>query len=368
MNLKTLDLIITEDCNFKCSYCRQKREEKYMSHSTVEKAITYFYPFFEKKANIIFFGGEPLLAMDIIKHTVSLLQEKDPGSEKHLKYSVTTNGSLFTDEIFCFFARHHFFVLLSFDGLTQDVTRNPGSQVSTMEILRQLQSKRYPGIEFATNSVFTPGTVKHLSESLIYIVNSGVTDVMFSLDENEPWDESALMTLEREMERLKNFLVSFYREKEIIPVSDFLPSESGTPRTSKINFACNGGYDRMAVSPEENVWGCGKFHFYLKGKENSDDFRSYSFGSLDSLIENYDTVFPGILSNYSALRQDFFFVDNQFCFLCDEVKNCKFCPVSTAYATSFIGKIPPWSCRITGIIRKERGEFLKEINGINLSL
>jgi len=364
MKLKTLDLIVTEDCNFDCSYCYQEKDGKYMEPSTVEKAIAYFHPFFEEKAHITFFGGEPLLAFDTIKHTVSLVQEKNRNAGKDIQYSITTNGSLFTDEIFRFLADHGFFVLLSYDGLIQDETRKPGSRVPTLEVLRVLQSGRYPGIKFATNSVFSPATVNRLSESLISIIREGVANTNLSLTQNVPWDEAALKTLEEELDRLKSFLAVLYKEKKIAPVSYFQPAGRETSPPAGEYFTCNGGYDRIAVSPDEDVWGCGKFHFYLKEKRDSGEFSTYSFGALDNFIENFDTVHPRVLANYNMLSQDCYFTEKQFCFLCEEVENCQFCPVTFAFATSLIGKIPPWACRIEGILRKVRRRFLMEIEGI----
>ena len=80
---------------------------------------------------------------------------------------------------------------------------------------------------------------------------------------------------------------------------------------------------------------------------------------------NYETVYREVLANYSILRQECFFVGKQGCFLCEEVDYCSVCPVSAAYATSFIGKISPWVCRLGRIQRKEKETFLKEIDRMN---
>jgi len=357
MKLSNLVFIVSDACNFNCSYCLQKKKNIHMKPSTIKKAVPFFYSFLEEKAKIIFYGGEPLLAFDNIKYTVSLFQEKDRKGKKNLKFSITTNGSLINDEILDFFNLHCFFVLLSFDGTQQDITRKPGTLVPTRELIKRIRGGAYPGIQLATNSVFIPGAIGGLSGALRDIIRCGVTEIEFSLDETQPWDETALITLEKELEGLREFLVRYYKENGIIPVVEFRPPKS----PPKEGFLCSAGQDRMVITPKENVWGCLHFHAYLEDKEGSDEFRSYSFGGVDDFIKNYDTVYPRVLSTYSNLRQDFFFTDKQYCFLCSHVDQCKICPVYAAHRTSFIGKIPPWMCDLKRILRKEKQKFFNEI-------
>ena len=361
MKFSNLAFIVTDDCNFNCSYCLPQKEKKYMKSSTIEKAVTFFYPFLQEEAHIIFYGGEPLLAFDQIRHAVSLLQEKEKTGKKKLNFSITTNGSLISDEILEFFNTHCFNMMLSFDGQAQEICREPGSQKLTRELVRRFKKDSYPGIEFSTNSVFTPDTVNHLSRSLRSIIEMGATEVRLSLAEDHPWDEAELKVLENELERLRGFLISYYKERGIIPVINFRPSK---PRANRMKgFSCDGGRQRMAIGPGEELWGCLVFHGYLKDLQENDDFSTYSFGKLDNFIEDHTTIYPEVLSNYAVLRQDCFFTGKQFCFLCKELKNCGICPVSAAHATSFIGKIPTWMCGLKRILRKEKEKFLKRIDG-----
>ncbi len=331
-----------------------------MTPSTIEKAVTFFYPFLKEEAFIIFYGGEPLLAFDKIKYAVSLIQEKEREGMKKLRFTLTTNGSLVTDETLHFFDLHRFKIMLSFDGQAQDNNRKSGSREPTRELMQRLQGDSYPGIDFSTNSVITPDTVTHLTASVQDIIESGVTDLQFSLAKDQPWDEAALLSLEKELKRLVDFLVSFYKDTGVIPVAEF---KKAPPRQkSRKTFKCDGGRSRMAITAEENLLGCLAMHSYLKDQEESHDFHTYSFGKLDDFIKNYETVYPRVLANYVNLRQDCFFTENRFCFLCEEVENCGVCPAYVAYATSFIGKIPTWICRIIRIERNAKRKFLEEID------
>ena len=333
-----------------------------MTYSTIEKAADFFYPFLQEQAYIIFFGGEPLLAFDQIRHAVSLFLEKEKTGGKKLKFSLTTNGRLLSGEILDFLDTHCFTLVLSYDGQAQEICRGPCSRPFMLELIRRINREAYPDIEFSTNSVFTPTTVNLLSQSLRSIVEMGVTEVRLSLAEDQPWDEACLIVLEKELDKLRDFLISYYKEKGIIPVINFRPAK---PRIAEKNvFRCDGGRNRMAIGPEGDLWGCLVFHGYLKDNRDRDDFSTYSFGKLDHFIENFETIYPRVLSNYTALRQDCFFTGEQFCFLCKEVENCNICPASAAQATSFVGKIPTWMCGIKQILRKVAVKIFKEIKKI----
>lgn len=369
MKFSELSLIVTDDCNYHCSYCLQKKEKKYISSDIIEKAVMFFYPFLSGEASISFHGGEPLLAFDNIKYVVSLLMNKKKKLGKKLKFYLTTNGSLITDEMLHFFDQYRFDVMLSFDGLSQEMARERGSLAPTQKLVQRILSGLYPGIQFSTNSVFSPSTVNHLSASLHYIIETGVTDIQFDLATNIPWDEASLAALEKELAGLSAFLVSYYKKNRIIPVNHFRVAMSNPNNKKKdTGFACAAGRDRMAITPDGYVWGCAVFHDYMKTREDIPDFHIYSFNKLDDFIKNHETLYPRILANYIFLSQDCFFSGDRFCFLCEEVGTCRVCPVNAAYTTSVMGKISPWVCRLNGILKKEINGFREKIASIGSSL
>ncbi|MCP5050907.1 MAG: radical SAM protein [bacterium] len=367
MKFVQLAFIVTDACNFRCTYCMQEKESKYMKHATIDKALRFFYPYLDDEAYIVFFGGEPLMAVAAIKHGVALAEEIDRRGQKNLNFSITTNGSLLDEELLDYFDRHRFSMLLSFDGHAQDSGRKTGSYDPVSLQVRRICTGAYPGIEFSTNSVFTPATVHTLFSSLRSIVEAGVPRIKFSIAPNIPWDDGVLETLEHQMTQLTDFLVSYYKRHGSIPMGDYPNPAPAPPSKSKKGlscFNCVAGRKRMSVSPEEDVWGCAAFHDYLKYRRDSDDFETYSFGRLDDFIKEHDAIYPRVAGNHDPLRQDCFFTGKQSCFLCNAVRDCDVCPVSVAYATSFIGEMPDWTCRLNGIQTQQKQRFLEEIRTV----
>jgi len=87
---------------------------------------------------ILFFGGEPMLRMDLIREFVphALRQAKD--AKKRLQFSMTTNGTLLTEPNARFLRDWRIKYLISIDGLAEDHDRNrrfPNGRGSWNEIV-----------------------------------------------------------------------------------------------------------------------------------------------------------------------------------------------------------------------------------------
>jgi sulfatase maturation enzyme AslB (radical SAM superfamily) len=358
MEISNLTFIVTDDCNYNCSYCLQKKEKKTITHDIIKAAVDFFYPFLKSsdKIRIGFYGGEPLLAFDKIKYAVLLLEGKNQVENKDLEFSLTTNGSLLTGEMLAFFNEHGFALQLSFDGLAQEKSRKKGTLPHMLRVMKQIQAQ--PGIAFEINSVFTPQTAGDFSESMRFIIEQEGPDITFNFSSSEKWDPIALEILKKEMERLADYLAFYYKKTGRIPVKNFLPSDV-KPGISW----CSAGVDHMAVTPEGKLWGCFLFHDYFKNRVDDPQYQEYSLGILGDFIVDYETLYPGIMANYSELRQDFYQVEGKDCFLCQEVEACRVCPINAAYATGSLGKIPCQKCQLMKIEKNTREVFVNASGG-----
>jgi uncharacterized protein len=353
MEISNLAFIVTDDCNYNCAYCLQKKGKKTISHETIRATVDFFYPFLKSNGKIhtVFYGGEPLLAFDKIRYAVLLLREKNKKDKENLEFTLTTNGSLLTGERLEFFNAQGFSLQLSFDGLAQEKGRKKGSLPHMLRVMKQIQA--HPGIAFEINSVFTPQTVTDLSNSLRFIIEQGGPDLTFNLSYTEKWDPAHLEILQKEMERLVEYLVLYYKETGRIPVENFRPPVS-RPGISR----CGAGINHMAVTPEGNLWGCFLFHDYFKTRKDDPQYREYSFGTIKDFAREYETRAPDIMANYSDLRQDFYQVEGNACFLCPEVEACRVCPINAAYTTGSLGEISCQKCRLLKIEKNTRNLFV----------
>lgn len=113
---------LTDDCNFRCKYCFTHHNPRKISLETMKKAVNFLIEE-EKRTGVLrekpiaFFGGEPMLRYeDIIVPFVEWLNVSGLKEKHKILLSMTTNGSLFTDERLKFLSDNNVGILLSVDG------------------------------------------------------------------------------------------------------------------------------------------------------------------------------------------------------------------------------------------------------------
>jgi sulfatase maturation enzyme AslB (radical SAM superfamily) len=355
----------------------QKKEKKTMNNTIIKTAVDFFYPFLEgDKIYISFYGGEPLLAYDKIKYAVKLLQKKNKTKNKNIEFSLTTNGSLITDDMLDFFNHNQFGLMLSFDGLAQDKGRKKGTLDQMVEVMKRIRA--HPGIDFEINSVFTPATITTLTESVRFMIELDGSEITLNFSTLEEWNAADLDAFRAELKRLSDFLLSYYKENGTIPVKNFQAPETlveaDTAREMKRGiFRCNAGQDRLALTPEGKLWGCYVFHDYFKTRGSHPEYADYYFGTLAEFMINHYDRYPELVANYAELRQDLFQVKKEegenkdFCFLCSYVDGCVVCPVNAAYSSGSLGVISCRTCELKKIQRDAQAMFHEQLQHLRSS-
>jgi len=118
-----LILKVTDDCNFRCSYCvygggyqgRERQTGKNMTIETAIEAVDKFLANHAPEHNISFYGGEPLLRLDLIKEVVEHARRTSPQGATP-RFSLTSNGSFIDAETAIFLLENRFSLTLSMDG------------------------------------------------------------------------------------------------------------------------------------------------------------------------------------------------------------------------------------------------------------
>ncbi len=126
-NMTKLTLQVTQNCNFRCEYCvysgsynNRVHNNKRMDWETAKTALNFLYEHSKKASEITvsFYGGEPLLEIELIRQCVNYAKSIFKG--KRLQFNLTTNASLLTDDIILYMQKEKFFLTISLDG-PQDV-------------------------------------------------------------------------------------------------------------------------------------------------------------------------------------------------------------------------------------------------------
>ncbi len=353
MDFCSFTFIVTEDCNFNCTYCYKKKSKTYVTDSIIEKSIEFFFPYLSKECYINFYGGEPLLAFNKIKKIIYILESKNKKLKKNFHYSITSNGSLIDNKILKFLNQYKFSLMISFDGYAQEISRKKGSFTQTISIIKKIL--KYPDIKLEINSVFTQKTIGTISKSISFILGLGIPKINLSINTTEAWNKTSIHKLKEELTNLSDYLYLHYKKTGSIPLNNFKDDfEKGI-------FQCTAGKDRMALTPHGNIWGCYLFSDYFQEKEKTLEYLKYSFGNLDFFIKNHKIIYTKILSNYSKLRMDYYWTSDKFCMLCNNIEDCRICPMDSAFSGSIIGKVEKWVCQINKIFLEGKKLFWQRI-------
>ncbi|URZ17160.1 Cys-rich peptide radical SAM maturase CcpM [Clostridium felsineum] len=155
-HIDQLTLQVTQDCNLRCSYCayskfdnstQRNRSNKEMSMETATKAIDFLLRHSNDSEKIVisFYGGEPLLKFDFIKEIISYAKENFIGKE--LRFALTTNATLLTEEIIEYSINNNIDIMISLDGPEEihDINRKfadgTGSFAKIIYNLQKLKDK-----------------------------------------------------------------------------------------------------------------------------------------------------------------------------------------------------------------------------------
>ena len=119
--LHGVELMVCQCCNLACSYCYASEGEYnhpgVMSENVGKKAIDFLFAHTQDDhVSISFFGGGPLINIELIKILVEYANQIALQNDKHISYAVTTNGTLISEDIANFFKANNFYVSFSVDG------------------------------------------------------------------------------------------------------------------------------------------------------------------------------------------------------------------------------------------------------------
>lgn len=118
--LSSLYLLVSGDCNLSCSYCYADgggygRPVRAMTSDTMEAALRRLLPR-NGRLTVSFFGGEPMMNFQLIRHAVTFGTRLGEELNTEIKFSLTTNGTLLDAEQLDFLRRHFSHVAVSLDG------------------------------------------------------------------------------------------------------------------------------------------------------------------------------------------------------------------------------------------------------------
>jgi uncharacterized protein len=209
----TLEISVTEKCNLGCPYCYVANRPTYMMPETFDNAIPQLYDLMKRSGDheyyVSFFGGEPLLNWDLIKHATPKLIADD----KCKGINIITNLTMIDEEKFKFIKESGIGVSWSFDGMGSNESRpllpllentNPETGELFNGILDLYEHKKHMITKLANGCkvMIWPGNVKDMTENFEFLVGWGIDHPDFSIVRDDVWTAEDIRVYREELIRL----------------------------------------------------------------------------------------------------------------------------------------------------------------------
>ena len=206
---ESVGLLMTYRCNLDCSYCYIKN--KLNKDMTLETAKAILEPFLMKDdgwLDIIFVGGETLMATDVIRPLVEWA--KNGGYKRHCRFFGSTNGTLLNDELKAWLTEYkdHLILSLSYDGIPSVQKNNRGCD----DIDTDFFIRTWPGqsIQMTVNS----NSVEHMAEGVIYLLEKGAIVHPNVAYEDSDWSDDKISEYAVQLRKL----IDYYNSHDDLPM------------------------------------------------------------------------------------------------------------------------------------------------------
>jgi len=291
--IKALCLNIAHDCNLRCKYCfadegEYKGKRMLMSAETGKKAIDFVLKMSGPRKNIEvdLFGGEPLIAFDTVKAIVDYAKEAEKAYNKNIRFTMTTNATLLTDEIMDYLDKNMGNIVLSIDGrkAVNDNVRvrsdGSGSYESILPKIKKMVDMRDKGKQYYARGTFTRDNtdffedIKHLAEAGFDEIS--IEPVVLPADHPLSLREEDLPQIFEQYDKLFDEMIKRNKSGDEFTFYHFNIDLQGGPCVYKRISGCGAGHEYVAITPDGDVYPCHQF----VGNEK------FKMGNLDS--ENLD--------------------------------------------------------------------------------
>lgn len=270
--LSALSLNVAQGCNLTCGYCYAD-EGKFQKHSRLMNdeialgSIDKLFQEADKESTITigFMGGEPLLNRKLLKKAVEYSSEKASHSNKQIKFSITTNGTLLSEEDIKLFRDYPFNVTISIDGhpefhnLNRKTHSGKGSYEKVIEGMNLFEKIGRPK-HLSARSTVTPlnrGLVNALNHLVdLKFDDVGFSPVLVSPNPNLAFNENDFENFLSEMIECGKIAMSQIIKSEKYPFSNFETALFEIHRGTHRPYPCGAGAGYMSVNAEGDIYAC----------------------------------------------------------------------------------------------------------------
>ncbi len=272
--VKSLCLHVAHDCNLRCGYCFAGtgdfgHDRGLMPKEVGERAVDFIIENSggRRHCELDFFGGEPLLNMNTVRHVVSYVRKREAEANKEFKLTLTTNAMLLTDDIIEYLNDNNISLVLSLDGRQEvhDKMRprvdGSGSYDKVLKRCKQVAHSRGDQ-NYYLRGTFTAYNLDFAAD-VLSMADQGFSQLsvepVVAKDVDYALSEEHFPVLFRQYELLAEEYLNRKLAGKGFDFFHFNLDLSNGPCVAKRLSGCGAGHEYFAVTPEGDLYPCHQF-------------------------------------------------------------------------------------------------------------
>ena len=273
--LHAISLAVAQGCNLACGYCYAQQggfggPSTRMSLETAQQAVKQLIEGRQRgeSVNIAFLGGEPLLGREVIRAATPYAAARAKKQGVNVGFSITTNGTLLTEEDGLFFEMYGFAVTISVDGIgpvhdalrpARDGSGTYDRLMARVRPLLKLQEK----MQVSARVTVTPHNL-NLLETLQVLTAEGFHSVGFSplvraSNGQDELKEDEVAALLEQMIRCGLAYEKAVLTGQRLPFANLETALRELDRGCHRPYPCGAGAGYLAVSAKGDLSACHRF-------------------------------------------------------------------------------------------------------------
>ena len=271
--VKSLCLMVAQDCNLRCKYCfgdgGSYGARGVMSAEVGRAAVDFIikHSRMRRHCEIDFFGGEPLINFKTVKAVTEYVRAREVEANKQFKLTLTTNGMLLNDGAIDWLNDNDISLVLSLDGRREvhDAMRpdstGHGSYDRAVRNFKRLVDSR-GGSNYYMRGTYTRGNPDFTDDVLaMHDAGFDVLSVEPAVLKDSPlgFTSDDLPRINREYDRLTQAYLERRREGRGFFFFHFNVDLSNGPCVAKRLSGCGAGHEYFAVDVNGELYPCHQF-------------------------------------------------------------------------------------------------------------
>ncbi|MCR5251010.1 MAG: thioether cross-link-forming SCIFF peptide maturase [Lachnospiraceae bacterium] len=273
--VKAMCLHIAHACNLSCRYCFAGEGEYYgpcglMSFETGKEALDYLVAHSGNRRNleVDFFGGEPLMNWDVVKQLVEYGRSIEKEHDKNFRFTLTTNGTLLTEDILEFANREMSNLVLSIDGRKEVHDRMRPHRNGSGSYDEIVPKYIHAAESRDQMNYYVRGTYTHFntdfSKDVLHLADLGFEQISVEPVVAQPTEEYALTqedvpVLLEQYDLLAAEMLKRRKEGKNFNFFHFMIDLECGPCVYKRLSGCGAGCEYVSVTPWGDIYPCHQF-------------------------------------------------------------------------------------------------------------